>query len=366
MKLLAPSRVLAGAQSPAAARLATHASTNHAHGVQRLTAHALRGLQQLAVADARGGPSNTGVTERGIRGLFWNSLELAEQEVWAYAAGLYFESDTKTEKHRWLGQVAQPRPAFGGLNATPLRDFSFDITNEDFELSLEVSLHDWRRDKINAISRRVAEFAMSWADHWNVLSLRTMTNGDLSYDEVAFFSDSHVLGDQTSIRNLLTATQIESLNVADTNRPTKAEAAAILADLAAYFSTMVDDQGRPANQGAKSFMLLCNPVALPGFQQAIHDQLYVSGGSNELKNLQQTFIAVGDARITDQTVIYMFRLDGRTAKALILQEELAPDMHVIGPGSDHSTINATGIYVSRACRNVKPGEFRHVLKATMS
>lgn len=352
MRILTPSRVISGA-TPSAA-------------TARLTAHARAGLERLAVADARGGPDNTGITERGIRGLFWNSLEVAEQEVWSVAAGLKFDSDTKTEKHRWLGQVAQPRAAFGGLNATPLRDFSYDITNEDFELSLEVSLHDWRRDKIDAIARRVGEFGSSWADHWNVLALRTMQANDAAYDGVALFSASHVLGDQSSIRNILTATQVESLDVVDTNRPTKAEAAAILADMAAYFSTMVDDQNRPFNQGAKRFMLLCHPVCLPGFQQAIHDQLYVQGGSNELANLQQSFIAVGDARITTQTELFMFRLDGRSAKGLILQSELEPTMTVIGPGSEHATVNSTGLYVSRACRNVKPGEFRHVLKGTMS
>lgn len=372
MKLLTPSRVVG--ESDAQRALRSHLSSTHAGGVGRLTALARRelsahGLERLAAADARGGHDTSSITERGIRGLFWNALELAQQEVWAYAAGLYMPSDTKTEKHRWLGQVAQPRAAFGGLNATPLRDFSFDIENEDFELSLEISLHDWRRDKIDAIARRVGEFGMSWADHWNVLAVRTMeasTNGDTAYDGVAFFSASHVLGDQTSIRNLLTATQVESLNVSDTNRPTKAEAAAILADLAAYFSLMVDDQGRPTNQGARKFLLLCHPVALPGFKQAIHDQLYVQGGSNELKNLNQEFVAVGDPRLSSQDVVYMFRLDGRSAKGLILQEELAPTMNVIGPGSEHAVINKTGLYVSEACRNVKPGEFRHVLKATLS
>jgi len=61
--------------------------------------------EKLATAEARGGPDNSGVTERGIRGLFYDSLEIAARDMWSTRMGLGLSSDTKTEKPRWLGSV---------------------------------------------------------------------------------------------------------------------------------------------------------------------------------------------------------------------------------------------------------------------
>ena len=78
--------------------------------------------ETLAVAQARGGPDNSALTVRGIRGLFYEQSEIGAAQIWALAAGLMFASDSLTEKHRWLGQVPEPRKHFGGLNLTKLRD----------------------------------------------------------------------------------------------------------------------------------------------------------------------------------------------------------------------------------------------------
>lgn len=326
----------------------------------------LNGIERLALANARGGPDNSGITERGIRGLFYDALETSAQNIWARQVGLYLPSDTLVEKHRWLGQVPEPRKHFGGLNATGLTNFSLDVTNEDFEATVEFSLHDWRRDKVGNITRRFSELARSFEEHWNSLSVTQLESGNLAYDGVALFSASHSIGSSGTLSNLLTSSDLASLNVTTAAAPTKAECGRVLADLAAYFYRYKDDQGRPANQGAKRFMLLCHPAVAPGFIQAVRDEYYVQGGTNETRNLGQTFDIVPEPRLASTTVVYMFRTDGPSSKPLILQEEKAPSIQVVGPDSEHAIKNNSVLAVAKACRAVAPGEWRMAIKATLS
>ena len=317
-------------------------------------------------ATARGGPDNTGITERGIRGLFYDALELASSTAWAQQVGLYMPSNTRTEKHRWLSSVPEPRAHYGGLNATPLSDVSLDVTNEDYEITLPFSTHDQLWDQIGHISRRTGELAEAWADHWNKLSVDVLENNTTAYDSVAMFSASHSIGSSGTMSNLLTSSDLGSLDVSDPNRPTKAEAGAIISDLAAYMYRAKDSAGRPANQGAKKFLLLCHPAAMPGFRNAIADEFYITGGTNELRNLGQQFVVVAEPRLASDTVVYLFRMDGPSSKPLILQEAKAPALQVVGPQSEHAIMTNEVLFVSKAIRAVAPGEFRHAIKATLS
>lgn len=317
-------------------------------------------------ATARGGPDNSALTERGIRGIFYDALELAQSSAWAQQVGLYMPSNTRTEKHRWLGSVPEPRAHYGGLNASPLIDLSLDITNEDFEITLPFSTHDQLWDQVGHISRRTGELATAWADHWNKLCVDVIEDNDTAYDSVAMFASTHSLGDSGTMSNLLTSSDLGSLTVSDANRPTKAEAGAILADLGAYMYRYKDSVGRPANQGAKRFMLLCHPAALPGFRNAIADELYITGGTNELRNLGQQFVVVGEPRLAADTAVYLLRMDGPSSKPFILQEAKAPTLQVVGPQSEHAIKNNEVLFVSKAIRAAAPGEFRHAIKATMS
>ena len=323
--------------------------------------------EKLASAEARGGPDNSGITERGIRGIFYDTLELAARDMWSVRLGLPVASDTKTEKHRWLGSVPEPRRHFGGLNLQPLRNYSLDITNEDFEVSLPISLHDWERDKISHLSRKVAELSVSWADHWNVLSTEVLENNDTAYDGVALFAGTHSIGDSGTMDNDLAAGDVPALNVADASRATKAEASAILTGLSAYMFGYKDDYGRPANVMAKNFLLVCTPTQYPGFRQAIADELYVQGGSNELARLGLNFDVVAEPRLTGgDSVVYLARTDGISQKPFIHQREKEPDLQFCGPDSEHAIKNNEVVYVSKARRAAAPGEFRHIVKATLS
>lgn len=324
------------------------------------------GLEKLATAYARSGPDHSTLTARGVRGIFYDALELAMAQQWASRIGLYLASDTLTENHRWLGAVPEPRKHFGGLNAQPVTAQSLAVTNEDFELTVPFSLHDMRRDKTGHIARKISELAVAWADHWNKLAVEVFEDNDTAYDGTALFSSSHSVGSSGTIDNDLASGDLGQLNISDADNPTKAEAAAILSALAAHMWTFNDDAGRPCNQGAKNFLAIIHPNVFPGFQAAVADELYVQGGSNELRGLGLSFDIVVEPRLASDTVGYFARTDGPGSKPLILQSELEPTLQYVGPDSEHAIKNNQVLYVSKACRAVAPGEFRQVLKFTMS
>lgn len=324
--------------------------------------------QLLADGYARGGPSNFGITERGIRGFFYEPLDMlsTDHPNWARQVGLWVpNSNVLVEKHRWLGAVPQPREHVGTRDAQPLNNFSFDVTNRDFELSMPISLHDWKRDQIGQLRRKGSEFAGSWEDHWLVLAIETMINNDICYDGVALYSASHSSGSSGTQKNELTATEVPALNVTTPAAPTPEEAAKIMSGMSNYMLTYKDDQGRPTNQSAKRFLFLVPTAIADPFEQAARLPLYSGGGSNTLSGLAREFIVVSEPRITDGK-IYVFILDRQESGALILQQEEDPMVYVLGPGSEHTIKEKEVLYLSDASRTVKPGQWRHTARGTLS
>lgn len=322
--------------------------------------------EQLTGATARGGPDNSALTVRGILGVFYQALELRQQDSWASMVGMRVMTDARTATIAFAGNVTKPRLHYGGIQPVPLNTYEITVTNQDYEASIHFSLHDRMWDKTGHLARKMSELSEVWARHDEELAVDVLENNDTAYDGVALFSASHSFGSSGTLSNLLTQSDLGSLNVSDTNRPTKAESAAILADLAAYFRRYKDDQGRAANQGARRFGLLCHPACSPGFIQALRDQLYVQGGSNELRNLRESWELFEDPTLASDTVIYAFRLDGIGARPLIISRAKEPTLQRIGPDSEHAIKNNEELLVSKACMTVVPGEWRHAIKATLA
>jgi len=322
--------------------------------------------EQLAAANARGGPDNSALTERGIRGQFYEQLEIKSKNTWAIAAGLFFMSDAVTEKHRWLGQVPEPRRHYGGLNLNKLRDLGVDITNEDFETSIQFNKRDWRLDKTGHMSRRLPQLALAYSDHWNKLCVEIVENNPLAYDGVAFFSTAHSIGDSGTMDNALVAGTLDALNVTVPAVPTADECVRILSGMAAHFLSFADDQGRPANASAHEFVMVCPPKMAPGMVAAAKGALRNSGSSNPNLDLEWNFTIVPEQRLSAAADCFMFRVDDKSSPAFILQEEDTPTVEILGEGSQEWIYNNRAVATAKATRAAGPGDFKKAIKATLS
>ena len=323
-------------------------------------------VERLAASTGRGGPDNSDLTERGIRGLFLENLELGAVKNWALQAGLLFESDAVTEKHRWLGQVPEPRKHFGGLNLNKLRNLGVDITNEAYETSIWWAKRDWKLDKTSCLARRVPQLATAYLDHWNKLLVDLMVANAAAYDGVALFATAHSIGDSGTMDNALVAGTLPALNVTTAARPTRDESIDILSGMASHFFTFKDDQGRPANQAAGEFLMVCPPAMAPGMIAATRDLMSNSGSTNPLSNLGWKFGVAPEARLTNTAVCYLIRVDDKSAPAFILQEEDTPSVEILGEGSEHWIKNNEAIATAKASRAVGAGDFKKIIRGTLS
>ena len=322
------------------------------------------GVQKLAFA--RGGFDNSALTERGIRGIFYDALENAFDLTWASAVGIMIPSDTLVEKHRWLGQTPGMREWVGGLLARGMLDFEIQIENKDFEATVEVSTHDLELDKTGHIVLRIQEPAARPNSHWEELLVSLIESNPTAYDGHSFFSATHSSGDSGTLSNLLTAGDLPALNVTTAARPTREEAADILVQAAAHMFSYKDDKGKKANQGARSFLVVVPPNMAPGFEQAISLSLYATGGSNRLGGLGWQFDVVAEPELSSATVAYFHRVDAAASRPYILQSLKEPTLDIIGMDSEHRKKNNSVIYSAKASRNVGPGEWRQALHLTLS
>ena len=325
--------------------------------------------EKFALGYARGGYDNSALSERGIRGIFYDGLETTFDQTWASQIGIYMPSDTLEETHRWLGQTPGFREWVGGLQSRGMNDFEIKIRNRDFEDTINPSLHDWRRDKTGHIVRRIGELGQRANNHWDEIAVTDILEGNpLSYDGQNFFSATHQSGSAGVRSNLLTSADLPNLGVTDPVAPTREEAASILADLMAFFFRYQDDQGKKANQGARNFMLMCRPEIWPAFQNAIQDLLYQQGGSNRLANLGWTIMALPEPLLDEGALsdIYIFRTDAPSSRPMILQEEMVPEIKFLGPDTEFAITSNSVLVSARMSRGIGPGEWRHAIKATMS
>ena len=323
-----------------------------------------RGVQKLAFA--RGSFDNSALTERGIRGIFFDALENQFDMTWASVVGLLIPSDTLTEKHRWLGQTPGMREWVGGLLARGMLDFEIQIENKDFEATIEISTHDFELDKTGHIVLRIQDLATRPNNHWEELLVALKIANPTAYDGQALFSAAHVSGDSGVLSNLLTNADLPALNVVTPARPTREEAADILVQAAAHMFTFKDDKGKKANQGARMFLVVAPPTMAPGFEQAIAQSLFVQGGSNRLGGLGWQFDVVAEPELVATDECYFHRTDAPASRPYILQSLKDPQLDIIGMDSEHRKKNNSLLFSVKTTRNVGPGEWRQVLKLTLS
>jgi len=324
-------------------------------------------LPPVRLASARGGFDNTPLTERGIRGVFFEQQELAFETSWASMIGLRIDSDSEIERHRWLGAAPQLRQWIGGLLKKGVRNKGILIENLDFEATLAISMHDKRRDKTGQLVRKAGDLGTNSAKHWEQLLVNLWALNPLGYDQLPFFSAAHVDGLSGTHSNEVAAATLPALGgLADPTRPTKAEMETVLSQMAAHFFTYKDDTGQPANQAARQFLVLVTPAAYPGAQAAVNDALVRQGGTNELSSLGWNFTVVPEPRLTATSQVVMFRMDAATSPAFILQSEVDPTIKVLDENSEHAFHNNEVLMSLRTTRNVGPGEWRRGMRGTLS
>jgi phage major head subunit gpT-like protein len=320
-------------------------------------------------------PEQLYMSSRAIIGIFYEELAKALAGSWMDQVAFQITSDQESETYKWLGQVPGmeewkgKRPA-AGLRALP----PYTITNKIFNSVMDIDIDDLRRDKTGQIRVRIGEQADRAAQHREELGSTLLLNGatDLCYDGKAFFATDHEEGDSGAQMNLLTATEVPTLDVSVATAPTPYEMAQAILGVIQWFYTLKDDRGKPINGNAKKFLAM---VPVPFWAAAVAaltgNTLNTGSGSvdNALRALmsnQQIQVGVlPNPYLTWTTDFTVFRTDGR-AKPLIMQLEYPTKVIAIAEGSEMEKNDRKHRYIVEDSKNAGYGFWQYALKATLS
>lgn len=271
------------------------------------------------------------ITARQVNGLILASLD-AGSNGWVDQLAMRTSSDSAAEEYAWLGNVPAMQEFIANRTEKELREFSFTISNKDYEITLPLKKKDLRRDKLGVIQTRVNQLTTRALDHPAKLLSTLVMNGESStcYDGQFFFDTDHVEGDSGTQSNDIGA------SASTATAPTATEMGnAIMKGIQNMYG-FKDDQGEPINQSASNFTVMVPTTFMGSTLEALTALLGDAGKSQLLPALEGIFniTPVVNPRLTWTDKFALFRTD-EAAKPFILQEEEELMPWSIGEDSEH-------------------------------
>lgn len=302
------------------------------------------------------------ITDASVEAMMLAALDTGGVE-WVDDIAMKVESDEDSETYGWLGNVPGLSEFIGGRSVKELKEYSFSITNKDYESTIRLQRKDVRRDKMGIVNTRVGQFATRVLDHPAKLLSTLILGGEAApcYDGQYFFDTDHQDRDETAQSNDIGVT------ITDADVPTAANMTkGIMAAIQQMYS-FTDDQGEPVNQSAMEFTVMVPVPFMGAALEAVSVLLASGGGTNLLPALKGRFnikVAV-NPRLTWTTKFAVFRTDGGV-KPFILQEEYGPEPWSLGPDSEHCTKTGECWYGTDWGGNVGYGDWRGACLVTFS
>jgi phage major head subunit gpT-like protein len=301
------------------------------------------------------------ITSRAVIGEMYMRLTAGDTS-YVNRLAMRMGSSQEIETYAWLGMAPKMREWVGGRQPKGLREQSFQITNKDYEATLEILTKDLRREKFGQIQVRISELARRTLTHPASLITTLLINGEsgLSYDGEYFYDTDHAEGDSGTQDNDLT------FAAATGTTPTVLEMRdAVMAAIQAILG-FKDDQGEPMNEDARTFEVMVPTALWAVAASALALPTLVQGETNILKNLPGFSITpVVNARLTDATKFYVHRIDADT-KPFILQEEVPLNVAAIAEGSELEFKEKKHWYGVDWAGNVGYGFWQHSVLTTFT
>jgi hypothetical protein len=314
------------------------------------------------------------LTERAVIGRFYARLE---QGAHPWANALCWDNPNAdqgvgiAEKYRWLGQAPTPREFIGPLQAKELSQFGYDITNKRWESSIRFPLLDWTHDKTGQIMVRVDDMASRFDMHRARLLSTLMINAEATacYDGQYFFDDDHPESGASQSNDLsVDISALPVTNHGSTTAPSAAEMTHCIMQAVQAMLGFKDDQGEPVNENARAFDVIVPATFWFAASMAVGARVLASGEDNPVAVGSMDgfkFNLHSNARLTWTTKFAVFRRDGVT-KPFIFQSDGGVKTKLLGPDSEHATLNDEVLFTADAINNAGYGDWKHACLVTLA
>ncbi len=312
------------------------------------------------------------ITERQVIGTFYKALEEYTGAGWVGSVANYFTSDQDKEDYAWLGMAPALQRWVGGRGAKGFTENNIEIENLHYEATVEILLRDLRRDKTGQVMTRVREMARRTNEHWADLLTTLIINGPSTtcYDGQYFFDTDHSEGDSGTQSNSISV-DISGLpvdNHGDITNPSIAEMQLAIAKGVEAIVGFLDNQGKPMNSGASSFIVMVPVSLMNTAMQAVATPAQVSESQTVLQALKGAFSITAvvnpflGTNWSEQFAV--FRTDSEV-KAFIRQEETAVQLKTKWEDSEFCFDNDAVQAGVDTWRNVGYGYWQNACLVTM-
>ena len=205
-------------------------------------------------------PSNLVV--KGVEASFHQAMESAPT-IWQNHC-MTLPATTEVMPYAFPGFVPAPRQFISGRQFQSILDFTFNVTNQEYELSFSIPRKYYEDDQTGLINARINEAAEVWATFKDYLFCQMLVNGGTSgytgWDGTTFYSTSRTIGSSGTIDNDDT-----SVAAAGDATPTTTELLDAMTAVIVKLQTFLDDTGRPFNAVASQRL---RAIGNPTFRRA--------------------------------------------------------------------------------------------------
>lgn len=297
------------------------------------------------------------ITARGTKAAFENAMGKVPQ-VWRNHV-IEVPSDGPDEQHTWLGMLPKPRKFLGEYHFEGLIDFTYNIPNEEYEMSFLIDKTSMEDDRHAQINRRIADAAEVWATFKDEQLKDLLEDNGNAYDATSFFDDTRTIGKSAAIDNNLTDV------VVDVDAPTVAEFLTALKLMLDEMWMYEDDQGRVGYNAAAmgSLRVIIPPKYHRAAVEAMESTLVGGGNDNPWgKELAAVDILPYLTKANDD---FFLSATGATRKPFIFQERNKLQINILN-GADHVAENhGVKVIVTQRYR-LQYGEFRRITKMALT
>lgn len=271
---------------------------------------------------------------------FYSALDIALYTEAVAALCILTNSNGAVESYAFADAAPAPKKFEGSRRVKRSGANRVQISNDEWDNSIGLPIKDLRRDQTGTVRMRIGELALRMAAlKFKLLTTMITDNTAKGYDNVVLFSTSHSIGSSGTQKNILTASEVNSLDIASASAPTPEEMVTAIMDSIGYMRSYKDDEGEYINENARSFLALV-PTNMDGAgQAAVHANNLTSGKTNIIDVVNRNGFniqIVATPRLATGASFYLARTDGIGRKPFILQEEVPASVRFLDENSEYA------------------------------
>jgi phage major head subunit gpT-like protein len=239
-------------------------------------------------------------------------------------------STTQTETYVMPGFTPTPRQFLDSRQIQNMNDFTFDIANNEYELTMVIPRKSMEDDQTGLIRARMQELAEVWGTYKDSLFAALLEAGNVSGNNDVFgntfHGDSHTIG---------------TSGVCDNNRTgdhtvttaTVAEALTIISNIRIAYYSFRDDTGRPFSPQALTNLRVIVP---PGHERPFYEAMNqtVTGGDTNVWGSQYLQGIDVLPYLTGTDELFFSLLGSSSRKPFIYQERTPLEVIILDGAND--------------------------------